>query len=60
MEKQIIIKDYVKFCSLPPDGLDPIDCEPFYKHGYWNVYRYTQGLEMWLSNNQIDHIIKHI
>lgn len=48
----IVIKNYNKFRY----NLDKVDfsIDQIYKNGYWNVKRYTEQLEAFLKNNDID------
>lgn len=48
----IVIKNYNKFRY----NLDKVDfsIDQIYRNGYWNVKRYTEQLEAFLKNNDID------
>lgn len=48
----IVIKNYNKFRY----NLDKVDfsIDQMYRNGYWNVKRYSEQLEVFLKNNDID------
>lgn len=48
----IVINNYNKFRY----NLDKVDfsIDQIYRNGYWNVKRYTEQLEAFLKNNDID------
>jgi len=52
--KKIIIHEYLTFVN----SKDKPKCEPAYKTGYWNVFKYSQELEDYLKKENIDHTVK--
>lgn len=57
---RIIIKDYNSFrheyFKVPVEKRIPV--ENFYVSGYWNVYKYSDQLQNFLIENNINHIIE--
>ena len=53
----IIVKDYNKFNSIRMKGLD---IRNVFSYGYWNVFHYSEQLEKFLKDNQIDYSVKSL
>jgi len=57
--KTIVIRDYNKYmASTRVDDFPKPSPTNAFRQGYWNVYEYTEDLENYLKNHEIDHFIK--
>ncbi len=52
----IVVNEYNKFNSLRTKNLVT---ENFFRHSYWNVFKYNEDLEKFLKDNSIDYTIKN-